>query len=333
RMAKELRLGIAGLGVASNAIIPAVVEHTNVELAAGADVRENALAQFRAEYGAKTFASVEAMCASGDVDAVYVCTPNRFHCENVISAAEHGKHVIVEKPMALTLDECERMNAAAEKNGVLLLCGHSKAFDVPIRKMREIVVGGELGKLGMINTWNYNEFMFRPRMPQELDPAQGGNVVYNQGPHQVDIVRLIGGGMVRSVRAMTGVWDASRRAEGAWAAYVEFEDGTPATLVYNGYAHFDTCEFTAWIGEGGQRRHPDTNLRARAAIRSAADETALKESRRYGGSGEWARQAHGESGERDHGQRTFGLTIVSCAHGDVRQSPEGLFVYADDAKR
>src|SRR5581483_5628850 len=240
--------------------------------------------KFERVYGGRAFESVEAMCASGLVDAVYVCTPNHLHAQHVIIAAEHRKHVIVEKPMALTLEECDAMNQAAERNGVKLLCGHTHSFDPPVRKMREIVKSGELGRLGMINTWYYNEFMYRPRMPQELDPTKGGNVVYNQGPHQVDVVRLIGGGMVRSVRAMTGIWDPARRAEGAWCCYLEFEDGTPASLVYNGYGHFDSSEFTSWMAEG--KRDPDYNLRVRrtlAAVKTPEEEWALKEAQRYGG--------------------------------------------------
>ena len=78
---------------------------------------------------------------------------------------------------------------------------------------------GELGKLCMINTWNYNEFMYRPRMKHELATSRG--VVLNQGPHHVDIVRLIGGGMVRSVRAMTGIWDKARAHEGSYTCYLD----------------------------------------------------------------------------------------------------------------
>ena len=121
-----------------------------------------------------------------------------------------------------------------------------------LAEMREIVRSGELGKLCMINSWNYNEFMYRPRMKHELAMTRG--VVLNQGPHHVDIVRLIGGGMVRSVRAMTGIWDPLRQWEGSYSCYLEFEDGTPATLVYSGYGFFDTAELFNWVGEGGQRR-------------------------------------------------------------------------------
>ena len=94
---------------------------------------------------------------------------------------------------------------------------------------REIIAGGEFGKLGMITASNFTDFMYRPRRPEELITAQGGGVIFSQGAHQIDIVRLLGGGLVRSIRAFTGSWDETRAAEGAYAALFEFEDGAFAT--------------------------------------------------------------------------------------------------------
>ncbi|HET8563159.1 MAG TPA: Gfo/Idh/MocA family oxidoreductase, partial [Candidatus Binatia bacterium] len=148
-MSRQLRLGIAGLGVASTQILPPISALSFIKISAAADLRADALEKFRVDYDAATFTSVEEMCASPNVDAVYVATPNHLHAQHVIAAAEHGKHVIVEKPMALSIEECEAMNAAAEKNDVKLLCGHTHSFDPPIRKIREILKSGELGKLCM----------------------------------------------------------------------------------------------------------------------------------------------------------------------------------------
>jgi phthalate 4,5-cis-dihydrodiol dehydrogenase len=330
-MPEKLRVAMAGLGVASTQILPHLARHPHVQVAGAADVRPDALEKFAREFGAETFASVEDLCKSPNVDAVYVCTPNHLHAEHVIMAAEHRKHAIVEKPMALSIEECEAMNAAAERNGVQLLCGHTHSFDPPIRKMREIVRGGELGRLTMINTWDYTDLMYRPRMPHELDTSKGGGAVFIQAPHQVDVVRLIGGGLVRSVRAYTGVWDESRRAEGAYVAYVEFEDGTPSTIVYSGYAHFDTAELHWWVGEGGQYRDPETNFQTRARLRQVADEAPLKESMRYGGTREGG-FAHLREEDAEIHQPFFGITLVSCQRGDLRQSADGLYIYGDQGK-
>jgi len=326
-----LRMGMAGLGVASTQILPAVSRLPYLEITAAADLRMDALEKFRSEYKAEIFTSVEAMCKSSEVDFIYIATPNQLHAQHAIMAARHKKHVIVEKPMALSLEECDAMNAAAEDHGVKLLCGHTHSFDPPIRKIREIVKSGELGRLCMIHTWNYNEFMYRPRMKHELATSRG--VVLNQGPHHVDIVRLIGGGIVRSVRAMTGIWDKARAYEGSYTCYLEFEDGTPATLVYSGYGFFDTAELFSWVGEGGQYREPETNLKVRRRlreVRSAEEEEQLKEGMRFGGRRE-GEFSHMWSGERK--QPFFGFTLVSCERGDIRQTPEGLMIYGENDKR
>ena len=330
-MSEVLRLAMAGLGIASTQILPSISALPFIKITAAADTRSDALARFRETYRGESFTSVEAMCASPNVDAVYIATPNQLHAEHAIAAARHKKHVIVEKPMALSIEECEAMNEAAEKNDVNLLCGHTHSFDPPIQKIREIVKSGELGKLCMVNSWNYNEFMYRPRMKHELAMSRG--VVLNQGPHQVDIVRLIGGGKVRSVRAMTGIWDKARGHEGSYTCYLEFEDGTPATLVYSGYGFFDTAELFGWVGEGGQYRDPETNLKVRRKLRearSAQEEEQLKEAMRFGGQRE-GELSHVWSGERK--QPFFGFTMVSCERGDIRQTPEGLFIYGETEKR
>jgi phthalate 4,5-cis-dihydrodiol dehydrogenase len=324
-------MGMAGLGVASTQILPAISKLPFVEITAAADLRTDALAKFRETYGGETYTRVEQLCASPNVDAVYIATPNQLHAEHAIVAAKYQKHVIVEKPMAMSIAECERMNQAAEENGVKLLCGHTHSFDPPIRRIREMVKSRELGKLCMIHTWNYNEFMYRPRMRHELAMSRG--VVLNQGPHHVDIVRLIGGGMVRSVRAMTGIWDKAREWEGSYTCYLEFEDGTPATLVYSGYGFFDTAELFNWVGEGGQHRDPETNLKVRGRlheVRSPEEEEQLKEAMRFGGQRE-GEFSHVWSGERK--QPFFGFTLVSCERGDIRQTPDGLFIYGENEKR
>ena len=336
-MPPVLRLGVAGLGLASTFMLPHLATHPKIKLAAAADLRQEALELFASEFQAETFQSVEALCASPNVDAVYVCTPNYLHAEHVIIAAEHRKHVVVEKPMALTIEECEAMNAAAERNGVQLLCGHTHSFDAPIRKMRELVRGGAFGRLTMLHTWNYTDLLYRPRAPWELDTRQGGGVVFIQGPHQVEIVRAIGGGLVRSVRAMTGVWDETRPTEGSYVAYLELADGTPATMVYSGYGHFDSAELHYWIGERGQRRDPETNFQTRASYRARAaagapdQEASIRDAVRFGGTRD-RRGVLAASHQAEKHQPFFGITLVSCERADLRQSPDGLFVYGDEGK-
>jgi predicted dehydrogenase len=335
-MDRKLRFGIAGLGhAASTEIIPSLAKIPYVHLAAAADVRRDALEKFRKEFDAEVFTSVEEMCRSPHVDVVYVASPNEFHAQHVIAAAKNGKHVIVEKPMGSSIEECEAMNAAAEVAGTKILCGHTHSWDTPIRKIREIVRNGELGKLRMINTWMYKHLLYTPRAQGELASSQG--VILNQGPHQVDIVRLIGGGIVRSVRAMTGIWDPSRPYQGAYTCFLEFENGVAATLVFSGLAFFDTAELTWWVGESGFPRDPETHTKVRRQFKTfAADpekEALLKDEMRYGGARAGARHVLSKPEDPGKNQPFFGLTVVTCDKGDIRQSPDGLLVYGEEGKK
>ncbi len=124
--------------------------------------------------------------------------------------------------MAIRVDEAQAMIEAAARAGVVLQVGHSHSYDLPIARMREIVASGALGRARMIHTWNFTDWMARPRRPAELDVGQGGGVTYRQGAHQIDILRLIGGGLVKSVRATTFDWDESRRSIGAQRHLSEF---------------------------------------------------------------------------------------------------------------
>ena len=91
--------------------------------------------------------------------------------------------------------------------------------------------------------------------------------MFSQGAHQVDIVRLLGGRATRAACARsTGAWDPARPTEGAYAALLAFDDGAFASLVYSGYAHFDSDELVGWIGELGQRKDPAQYGAARAAL-------------------------------------------------------------------
>lgn len=234
-----LRIGLIGVGVGGRQLLPGLTQHPHVRLTAAADVRQAALDQLDTRFRLETFTSVHAMCESRAVDAVWVATPNHLHAEHAIIAAEHAKHVIVSKPMAVTLEEAEAMTAAAERHGIVLLAGHTQSMAPTIRAMADVVKRGELGRLGMLHTWHFTDWMYRPRQPDEFDASRGGGPVFRQASHQVDILRTIAGRRIRSVRAATVNLDASCDVPGAYTAFLDFEDGTPATIVYSGYGHFN----------------------------------------------------------------------------------------------
>jgi phthalate 4,5-cis-dihydrodiol dehydrogenase len=336
---RRLRMGIAGLGRAFTLMLPTLLADRRIELVAAADSRPEATQRFAAEFGARAHDTVEAVCADPNVEVVYVATPHEHHAAHVAMATSHGKHVLVEKPMAITLTECRQMIAAAERARVCLMVGHSHSFDRPILRAREIIAGGAVGAVRMINAQYYTDFLYRPRRPEELVTARGGGVVFSQGAHQIDIVRLLGGGRVRSVRALTGAWDRNRPTEGAFAALLSFDDGAFASLLYSGYAHFDSDELFGGIGELGAVKDASQYGLARRNLRRAADadqEATLKNARNYGGAEypqQMAMPATGADADDACWHQHFGWIIVSCERADLRPMPTGVMIYGDAEAR
>jgi phthalate 4,5-cis-dihydrodiol dehydrogenase len=335
--ARTLGFGIAGLGVASTLLLPGVEKFDKARILAAADPRDSARDAFEKRYqGSRAYRSVEELCADPAVDVIWIATPNQFHCDHTIMAAEAGKHIICTKPMALSVDECERMCDAAEHNGVQLVCGQTFSMSPDVQALWTAAKSGELGRLISINTWLSTDWLLKPRAPEELDERLGGGVVYRHAPHLIDTVRLLGGGMVKSVRASVGRWMKERPAPGNFSAYLEFEDGTPATIAYNGYGYFDTSELT-W-GIGNRMYSDDERLRVRTALRRGEITDAAKEGMRFGaGSSDATSTGSGHAKAASAGTRAhigwFGITVASFERGDIRQSPNGIYVYSDEGRR
>ena len=321
-MPAELRVGIAGLGAVSPQILGCFASNIpGIRLAAAADLRPEARENFTKAYDLPAFADVESLCRSPAIDVVWVATPNPVHCEHVLAAANNGKHVICEKPMAVTLEQCDAMIEAAERNHVRLLQGHSKIFDPPIRAMREVVMSGRAGRVIQITSWNYNDWLQRPRLASEVDTTLGGGLLYRQGPHIVDVVRYLAGGLATSVRGHTGRHDPHFDTEGDFSAFIDFEGGAVGSLSINGYGYFDITELTWGIGEGGQQQ-PDPRARKPKPRRTGP--MPAEEKYRYA-----AQTAPREIYARGERMPFYGLTIVSCERGVMRQSPDGLYLYTD----
>ena len=323
---RKLRVGVAGLGRAFTVMLPTFTGDPRVKLVAAADTRAEARQRFAADFGAKSYATVEELCADPAVEAVYVATPHQYHAQHAVLGAQHGKHLLIEKPIALTLDECTTIVDAARRARVQLVVGHSHSFNAPVARLRGLIESGDFGAVRMINAIDYTDYLYRPRRPEELDTAQGGGAVFNQAAHQVDIVRLVGGGRVASVRAATGAWDPSRPTEGAYAALLTFADGAFASLTYSGYGHFDSDEWQGWIGEMGQKKSPYAGSSS-PRFAHARDEAAFKNARNYGGPD--YRPPLAQAPAHQH----FGTLLVSCDRADLRALPNGVMVYQNGAAR
>jgi phthalate 4,5-cis-dihydrodiol dehydrogenase len=321
-----VRLGVVGLGRAFVLTLPAFRADPRIRLAAACDPRPAARAAFEREFGGRTYEAVEDLCSDPAVEAVYIASPHELHCAHVLAAAAAGKHVLVEKPLAVSLEDGARMVATCAAAGVHLLVGPSHSFDAPVQLARGLIDSGVLGRVRMIHAFNYTDFLYRPRRPEELDTGRGGGVIFSQGVHQIDIVRLLAGGRARQVFAMTGAWDPERPTEGAYSALLSFDEAF-ACLTYSGYAHFDSDEWMDWRGELGNAKRPGAYGAARRALREMSDpaeELRLKAARTYGA---------GDGSPEAIGYEHFGPVIVSCDRADLRLTPQGIHVYGDTELR
>ncbi len=328
-------VGVIGLGGAAIGMIGKFEANPGYEIVAAADIDNEVLGAFGADYpGADTTNDALELCRNPRVELVYIATPNRFHSEHADMALTNGKHVLTEKPMTLTIAEAQTMIATADRHGVLLGVNVKHSFEPRIQRIREMVVSGELGALRMMHHWRYQDWLYRPRTPEELTPELGGGILWRQGPHQFDIIRTICGGMVRSVKGTAVAWDASRRVAGAHGAFLEFEDGVFATGVYSGYDHWDSRELVRGVGRAGITPDPAKHAAARKELFAAQDsqwEAAAARAERYG----LGRPLRPSSEPREPGESGWvlgGPMIVSFDHGDVRLTPQGLVIYGDEER-
>jgi len=172
--------------------------------------------------------------------------------------------------------------------------------------------------------------MLRPRTADELDLAQGGGIPYRQGPHQVDTVRLLGGGMLRSVRAQVGQWMRERPIPGFYSAFMEFENGIPATISHNGYGYFLGAELVPW-GADRHRYTAEERSRIRTELRAGTRaEGVEKQALRIGG--EQERLIFRRNEPEPWVPEDMGLAIASLDRADVRQSAYGIYVHSDAGK-
>ncbi|MFK4136315.1 Gfo/Idh/MocA family oxidoreductase [Pseudomonas luteola] len=322
----RLRLGVVGLGRAFTLMLPTFLADRRVQLVGACDPREQARRQFEQDFDAPAYEAIEDLAADSNVDALYIASPHQFHAEHTRIASAHRKHVLVEKPMALSLAECDQMIADCANAGVRLIVGHCHSFDTPYLRTRELIASGKFGAVKMIQALNYTDYLLRPRRPEELSTAEGGGAVFSQAAHQVDVVRLLAGGRATRIRAAVGNWNPDRPTEGAYTATLWFDNGAFASITYSGYGHFDSDEWIGWVGEMGKPKNPEAYGGARLLlqqVQTAAEEARLKADGTYGG----ARYVTPTSDDDTRVFQHFGPIIVSCEGGDLRPMADAIMVY------
>lgn len=334
---RVVRVGLIGLGGAAAGMIGKFERNPRFKIAGAADVDSEILGIFKQNFpDAEGHPSADGLCASKNIDFIYIGTPNRFHKEHAVMALSSGKHTLVEKPMTVSIEEADAMVEAADRNGALLGVNVKHSFEPRIQKLREFTKSGELGELRMMNHWRYQDWLYRPRTPEELTPEWGGGILWRQGGHQIDLLRTIGRGLVHSVRGSAKVWDPNRRVPGAHSAYFEFESGATGTCVYSGHDHYETKELVYGF-EPGELMDPEKYAQAKRDLRahnnSVEWETEAARGERYGGDRRQEgspRTAAAEGAAGGAGWILGGPLVVSYDKADVKLSPGGLMVYGDE---
>jgi phthalate 4,5-cis-dihydrodiol dehydrogenase len=197
---------------------------------------EAELAQsFAAEHGGRAYSDWRSFLDDPAIDAVVIATPHHLHCEMAIAAASAGKHLLVEKPMARTAEECSAIIAAAQRHDIKLMIGHMLHLSRPGLVARRIIDGGEIGRpvLGcssLLKLW-----MESNRRGWHLDPATGGGMLMTAGIHSLDLLVWLMGGQVASVSAASGALFHDQAADDSAMMLLRFADGRFGQVASVGY--------------------------------------------------------------------------------------------------
>ncbi|WP_428957019.1 Gfo/Idh/MocA family protein [Streptomyces sp. cg35] len=239
----RLRIGLVGAGSVGTDHVRAAAGAVSYEIAAVCDTRRELAGQL-APPGAPVFTEHQEMFARAGLDAVIITAPHSLHLPMTLEAARAGLHVLVEKPMATTVEDCTTMIAACERAGVLLAVGHVIHFDPVAREARRILTSGRYGTPHLIAHRRSAHYTPGSRPSWFFDPVvAGGGIVLNVGTHGLDRIQWFAGSPVArvtgTVRGRPGM-DVETDA----LALIDLENGVSAniTLTSRGVPFYDETE-------------------------------------------------------------------------------------------
>ena len=197
--------------------VAAVCDHNEERVAAALEIAPDA----------KTFSDADEMLASGEIDLVVVSTPPNSHYEWAKKALSQGIHVVLEKPMALTTEQCDELMALAEKAGLVLVVYQNRRFDADFITIKQLIEAGEIGEV-----FHYESFVggySKPCSYWHSDVAVSGGAIFDLGSHFIDQILAIVPGSVAHVSGLNQkrVWDHVTNADHA-QVNLTFADGTQA---------------------------------------------------------------------------------------------------------
>lgn len=231
---ENFRIAIVGCGRISQYHLEAIGKVEGLTLAAVCDTDEPRARATGEKFSVPSFTSIDAMLAGAECDVVAVCTPSGLHPEHGIAAAKAGKHVVSEKPMALSVDAANALVAACDKAGTRLFVVKQNRLNPPIQLLKRAVERGRFGRIFMANVtvrWQ------RPQEYYDAEPWRGtwaldGGAIMNQASHYVDLLQWLVG-PVESVMAKTATQARKIEAEDSGAAVLRFTSGALGVIEVN----------------------------------------------------------------------------------------------------
>ena len=237
-----LNFGLLGCGAASVTHARLLAQIPDATLFGVADKNMEAAKRFAAEYGTRSYESYEQMLADESIDVVTVATPSYFHKENAIAALRAGKHVVLEKPMALCAADCDEIIKVIKETGKLVTVMAQMRFSEDVLKVKRLVEEQKFGKISLVELsmkyYRDKEYYANSDWRGTLK-YDGGGALINQGIHGIDLIMYILGDILK-VKAMKKTVSHSIEAEDTLTAVCEFECGAlgvveASTCAYPGF--------------------------------------------------------------------------------------------------
>jgi predicted dehydrogenase len=231
---RRVRWGLIGCGdIARRRVAPALRDLPNCELVAVSRARADLAESFAAEFGARRWhADWRRLVADEEVEAVYVATPVHLHAEQVVAAARAGKHVLCEKPLAMSVAECDRMIEACDASGVRLGVAYYRHFYPAVGRIKAVLGSGEIGRpvFAQVNAFErFDPDRSHPRRWLVEKGLAGGGPMFDFGCHRIEVlINLLG--RVERVRSLVGNVLFEREVEDTASALLRFEGGAQAVL-------------------------------------------------------------------------------------------------------
>lgn len=229
-----LKWGLIGCGdIAQKRVAPALRDLPNCELLSIARSRPDLAESFANQFGArKWYSTWQELLADSNINAVYIATPVHLHATQTIAAAEAGKHVLCEKPMAMNVEECDAMIAACRGNDVKLGIAYYRRFYPVIDRIKSVIASGEIGKAVLVQINAFEWFDPQPDHPRYWlvnRALAGGGPMFDFGCHRIEaLVNCFG--PVKYVTSLVSNVVFNREVEDTASALFQFESGTCGVL-------------------------------------------------------------------------------------------------------